>query len=533
MPAAAARRAATARTLVEVGVLRPQRPDRMLLAALRLLRWRTTQAAAVAVGAARHPDRAAVVDERGTCSFRELHERTNALARGFAATGLSAGEAIGILCRNHQGMVEAMLAAGKLGLHVIFLNTMFAGPQLAAACEREGVRALVHDEEFGALVASAAAGLPTILAWSEAGAEGATLDRLVAEHDRGELAPPAREGRLVILTSGTTGSPKGAARRQPASLDPVATFLEAIPLRAREVTVVAAPLFHSWGLLTFSMGLAIGSTQVLRRRFDPEATLADVAAHRAAGLVVVPLMLQRMLELPSATLEAYDVSSLRVVAASGSALPGDLALRVMDRFGDVLHNFYGSTEVAWVSVAAPADLRAAPGTSGRPPRGTVLRLVDDDGKEVAPGTTGRIFVGNDMLSDGYTDGGGKESLDGLLATGDVGHLDEAGRLFVDGRDDDMIVSGGENVFPREVEDLLADHPKVADVGVVGVTDAKWGQRLRAVVVLAPGQDADEAELQAHVREHLAGFKVPREIIFADELPRNATGKIVARELPGA
>ena len=280
--------------------------------------------------------------------------------------------------------------------------------------------------------------------------------------------PPESKGRVVILTSGTTGTPKGAQRKQPESLEPAAALLSKIPLRAGEPTMIAAPMFHSWGFVHFTLGMGLGSTLVLRRQFDPEDTLSATAQHECTALVVVPVMLQRILELPDETIDRYDLSALRVIAASGCALPGELATKVMDRFGDVLYNLYGSTEVAWATIATPEDLRAAPGTAGRPPRGTVVKLFDDDGDEVAQGETGRIFVGNEMAFDGYTGGGSKEIIDGLMSSGDVGHFDADGRLFVDGRDDEMIVSGGENVFPREVEDLLREHEAVDEVAVIGV-----------------------------------------------------------------
>jgi acyl-CoA synthetase (AMP-forming)/AMP-acid ligase II len=297
--------------------------------------------------------------------------------------------------------------------------------------------------------------------------------------------------------------------------------------------VIAAPLFHSWGFAHFSVGLALSSTLVLRRRFDPGATLAAAARTQATGLVVVPVMLQRMLELDRAELAEHDLSRLRVIAASGSALPGELATRTMDAFGDVLYNLYGSTEVAWVTVATPADLRAAPGTAGRPPRGTRVSLLDEHDRPVAAGASGRIFAGNELVFDGYTgppDGAAKAVVDGLMSTGDLGHLDEDGRLFVDGREDEMIVSGGENVFPREVEDLLAGQPEIVEAAVIGVADAEFGQRLKAFVVKATESDLDEVEVKRRVRESLAGFKVPREVVFVPELPRNATGKVVKRDL---
>ncbi len=383
-------------------------------------------------------------------------------------------------------------------------------------------------------MATAAEGRERFVAWSDGpDPDGApTLDDLMRGQDEGGLQPPPEAGKVVILTSGTTGTPKGAQRKQPDSLAPIAALLDAIPLRARQTTMIAAPMFHSWGMAHFLMGMSLGSSIVIRRRFDPEDTLAAIAHHRAATLVVVPVMLQRIVELPDEVLAKYDCSSLRVIAVSGSALPGDLATDVMDRFGDVLYNLYGSTEVAWATIAGPDDLRAAPGTAGRPPHGTIVRLFDDHGNEVPQGVTGRIFVGNDMAFDGYTGGGGKEMIGGLMSTGDVGHLDADGRLFIDGRDDEMIVSGGENVFPREVEDLLAQHPDVLEAAVVGVPDDDWGERLRAFVVRAlDSADQRQRRCATHVKQNLARYKVPRDIVFLDALPRNPTGKILKRDLP--
>jgi acyl-CoA synthetase (AMP-forming)/AMP-acid ligase II len=255
------------------------------------------------------------------------------------------------------------------------------------------------------------------------------------------------------------------------------------------------------------------------------------AQHECTALVVVPVMLQRILELPDETLTRYDLSSLKAVPVSGSALPPSLSERWMDLFGENLYNLYGSTEVAWATIASPADLRAAPGTAGRPPRGTVVRLYDDDGGPLrSPGATGRIFVGNDVQFEGYTGGGGKDEIDGLLSSGDVGHFDPEGRLFIDGRDDDMIVSGGENVFPAEVEDLLSGHAAIADVAVFGVDDEEFGQRLKAVVVLRDGRTLSEDEVKQAVKANLAAYKVPREVEFTDELPRTSTGKVLKREL---
>jgi fatty-acyl-CoA synthase len=241
-------------------------------------------------------------------------------------------------------------------------------------------------------------------------------------------------------------------------------------------------------------------------------------------------MLQRVMALPREVRDRYDLTRVEVVAASGSALPGDLALEWMDQFGDHLYNLYGSTEVAYASVADPTDLREAPTSAGRPPYATVVRILDEEGRAVPDGESGRIFVGNGMLFEGYTGGGHKEMRDGLMSSGDVGRIGPDGRLYVEGRDDEMIVSGGENVFPAEVEDCLAKHDSVDEVAAIGVDDEEFGKRLKAFVVVSDGAKADEEELKDWVKKNLARYKVPREIVFLDELPRNSTGKVLKREL---
>ncbi len=293
--------------------------------------------------------------------------------------------------------------------------------------------------------------------------------------------------------------------------------------------MIAAPLFHAWGFAHFTLGMGLSSTIVLKRKFDEESTLSLTARHECQALVVVPVMIQRILELPDEVLDRYDLSAVKAVPVSGSALPGSVSDRWMDHFGENLYNLYGSTEVAWATIATPRDLREAPGTAGRPPRGSVVKLYDDDGKPVTkPRESGRIFVGNDVQFEGYTGGGNKDEIDGLLSSGDVGHFDDQGRLFIDGRDDDMIVSGGENVFPAEVEDLLHGHEAIVEAAVFGVDDEQYGQRLKAVIVKRG--EITEDEVRAYVKQNLAGYKQPRDVEFVDELPRTSTGKVLKREL---
>jgi acyl-CoA synthetase (AMP-forming)/AMP-acid ligase II len=524
-----------ARALLGTGIVRPERLDRALRAAAALRRWGPSSPAAYLGATARFPDRTAIVDDRGAVTFAEVNARSNALANSLREEGVGEGDDVAIMCRNHRGFVEATVACAKLGAGALYLNTAFAAPQIADVLRREDPVAVIYDEEFAELVGEGANARKRYVVTADAAARSGepTLERLIAAGASAEPTPPAAKGRVVILTSGTTGAPKGAARTQPDTLEPAAALFSKIPLKARGTTMIAAPMFHSWGYAHFTLGLALSSTLVLRGRFDPEETLHAVSQHRASALAVVPVMLQRILDLGEATLARYDTSCLRVIAVSGSALPGELATRAMDSFGDVLYNLYGSTEVAWATIATPADLRAAPGTAGRPPLGTVVKLLDADGREAAPGHGGRIFVGNEMVFDGYTGGGGKEIVGGLMSTGDVGHFDAAGRLFVDGRDDEMIVSGGENVFPREVEDLLSDHDAIEEVAIVGAPDEQWGQRLRAFVVLRDGVELAAEDVQEYVKQNLARYKAPRDVVFLPRLPRNATGKVLKRELVDA
>jgi fatty-acyl-CoA synthase len=381
---------------------------------------------------------------------------------------------------------------------------------------REGAAAVVHDAEFGDLLAEASQGRIEVTTEE--------LSESAGQPGPGAPAKPAHASRQVILTSGTTGAPRGAARSG-AGIDDAVSALSRIPLRAGETTVIAAPVFHAWGLGHLSLAMLLGSTVVLRRRFDAAQVLADIEEHQATTLVVVPVMLEKLLQ---ADPSSYDLTSLRIIASSGSALPGELAEKTLATFGPVLYNLYGSTEVAYAAVATPEDLAADPRTAGKPPHGVTLRVVGDDDQDVPVGEPGRIFVASGLSFAGYTDGSDKDRLDGLIATGDLGVLDEEGRLTVLGRTDDMVVVGGENVYVGQVEDVLLAHDAVKEAAVVGVDDPSYGARLVAHVVLH--RAVDDKELQDWVKAKLARFAVPREVVVHDELPRNTTGKVVKREL---
>ncbi len=511
-----------------VGILSP----RFITSVLRSVR-ETGPSPAMGVLAGHHLRGAepSIICDAGTTSFSELRSRSISIAQGLRARGVGPGHNVGILARNHRGFVEATTAAGLLGADSLFLNTGFAGPQLVDVLEREGAGTLIYDEEFTDIVEKSGTKLQRFLSWSDGPSPVPTLDDLARENAPTPLPRPEEMGRATILTSGTTGTPKGANRSSVGGdLETVVGFLERLPFRVGRTMLVCAPTFHAWGLTCFALGTMFANTVVLQRRFDPERVLQAIEEHRVDTMSVVPVMLNRILALGPDVIEKYDTSSLRMVGCSGSALPGELALRWMDTFGDNLHNLYGSTEVSITSIAMPSELRAAPGTAGRPPIGTTVRIYDEDGKPVSDGTTGRIFVGNSQQFEGYTGGGTKDTIDGLMSIGDMGRFDENGLLFVEGRDDDMIVSGGENVFPAEVEDLLSDHPSLLEAAVIGVEDSEFGQRLRAFVVLREAVSLNETEAKDYVRSRLARHKVPRDVVFLDEIPRNPTGKVLKRVL---
>ncbi|HEX2905036.1 MAG TPA: AMP-binding protein [Jatrophihabitans sp.] len=513
----------SALTLLRAGAFGFEPPQRLAQVLLAFQR-NGPAGAALEVARRRHGTRTAIIDEQRSLSFDELEQRSQRLAVALRAAGFRDGDSVGLLCRNHAGLFEALFAAAKLGARTVLLNTDFGRDQLADVCTRERIGLLLHDEEFEPAAESVEADR-----YYTDGTGGSSIDALIRTAPATRLPRPTYGQQIVLLTSGTTGTPKGAAREFGISLAIPGGYLSRIPLRSQENVLVAVPVFHAWGLLSSVIALALADTLVLRRHARA-AELADgLQRYGCDALVTVPIVLSRLLaELAE---NPRQLPALRVVAVSGSALEPDLARRARSVLGDVLYNLYGSTEVAYASIATPTDLAEAPGSVGKPPFGTTVRILDDSGAPAPAGTSGRIFVGSTLQFGGYTGGGSKEQVGGLMATGDLGHLDEHGRLWIDGRDDDMIVSGGENVFPGEVEHTLAAHPDVLEAAVVAVPDPEFGQRLRAFVVLRAGAALPAEELKAHVKQRLARFKVPRDVVFVPELPRNPAGKVVKRELP--
>lgn len=494
---------------------------------LRTLREYGPFGAASRVAAIRHGDQPAIHDDFGEITFAELDELTNRLANGFRDRGLGEGSTLGILCRNHRMPLAAAFAASRAGISAVWLNTAFSHPQLEQVVEREGVELLVCDSEFDELVEGIDLASGRFVCCAAAEAED-SIEAAAAASSPERPPVPERPGRIILLTSGTTGTPKGAPRTEPKSLTIPGAVLSRMPMGSREATIICPPVFHGTGLMISLLSIGLGSKLVLRRRFDAAGVLDDIEAHRVTTICTVPIMLQRILAVEDG--QEHDTSSLNAIFCAGSQLPGDAATRTLNRFGKVLYNLYGSTEVSVATLATPADIREDPTGVGRPALGARVRILDEDGRQVPKGEIGTIYVGAVSPFEGYTGGGGKSIVDGLMASGDVGHFDGEGRLHIDGRDDEMIVSGGENVFPHEVEEILSYYPAVSEAVVVGVEDEEFGQRLRAFVVKKPGAEVTAGEIREFVKSNLARFKVPRDVVFLDELPRNPTGKVLKREL---
>ncbi|MEU4363894.1 AMP-binding protein [Promicromonospora sp. NPDC023987] len=525
--------------LVRSGVLAPgPRVHRDVGAIWQLITWGPSIAGGYRASAVRAPHQTAVVDDRRSSTFCELDERTDRLANALKDLGVGAGTPVAVMCRNHGGLIEAMVALAKLGATTLLCNSGLSPVQVSDVVAEQRPALFLADQEFLDQEPDLPADLRVRTTWTDDGTSD--LAELIAAGGPGgpgrpgrpaRVPVPERPGRTVVMTSGTTSTPKGARRPQPHGLSEAASLLSVIPLRAGDRMMIATPIFHTWGLAALQLGMALHAELVLRRRFDPEQVLRTIEERRVTALIVVPVMLQRILDLPPEVKARYDTSSLRVVAYSGSAMPAARITQFLDEFGPVLYGLYGSTEASWASISTPEDLAAEPTTAGRPPLGTRIGILDDDGRPVPRGDVGQICVGNGMLFEGYTNGTGKQMFGDLMATGDRGRLDAAGRLYVLGRADDMIVSGGENVFPRPVEDAITTMPEVADVAVFGVPDETFGNRFAAFVVLHDGAALTAEALVDRLRGRLPRFSLPRDVHFLKSLPRNPTGKVLRSNLP--
>nr|WP_139830691.1 AMP-binding protein [Mycobacterium paraense] len=514
--------ATAARALLRSGLLGPPSPAAVVRVIREARRGGTNPCTLLGVTAARWPDRAAIVDDDGALTYRELRSQAEALARVLSDGGEGPGRAVGVMCRNGRGFVKAFFAIALVGADVVLVNTDFRTDALAAALSSHRITTIVADDEF-AERARAAQGSVTLV-------DPATVET----GDERPRPPVAAPGRIVLLTSGTTGKPKGVPRTPQlrSAVGVWVTILDRTGLRTGSRISVAMPMFHGLGLGMLMLTVALGGTVLTNRHFDAEAALAQASLHRADAFTAVPVVLARILDLPERVRARNPLPYLRVALSSGDRLDPTLGQRFMDAYGDILYNGYGSTEVGIGALATPADLREAPETVGKPVAGCPVRIFDKNDRPVGPRVTGRIFVGGELASEGYTEGSGeaKAVVENMTSTGDMGYFDNAGRLFIVGREDDMIISGGENVYPRAVENALAEHPDVADNAVIGVPDERFGHRLAAFVVARPGRSLDPSALRDYLQGRVSRFEQPRDINIVDTIPRNPAGKVVRKEL---
>jgi acyl-CoA synthetase (AMP-forming)/AMP-acid ligase II len=507
-------------------------------AAVRSLPWLAGRGPSLGIlshlNARAFADRPAVIDRAGALTWSELDGRVNRLAGGLGSLGVSPGERVALLLRNGREFVETVLAAQKLGVVACPLNTWARAAELRPALEQTDPRVLVYDAQHAGQVRDLARGVEPVVAGDPSrGVPGSRpYEELLAGHPPTAPGPlTLRRGshRIVIHTSGTTGKPKGAARGTGGGeITSILGLLTVVPLRRDDVVAIPAPMFHSFGMLTFSLAMVLGCTMALPEGFDPGGTLGLIEDTRATAVAMVPVMVGRIVALPEAERSRFDVSSLRIVFTSGASLSRELRARAREVLGDVLHDLYGSTEAGWVAVAGPEDMARRPGTVGRPVPGVEVAVFSPDGSRLGPGETGEIHVRSDAAFEGYLSGEGRQGRDGYMSIGDVGHLDEQGYLFVEGRADDMVVVGGENVYPVEVEQVIERVAGVEEVAVVGLPDPEYGQVLAAFV----GGSASREEILEACRADLASFKVPRRVELVDELPRTSTGKVLKRGLVG-
>ncbi len=477
--------------------------------------------------ASRFPHQVAIIDDRTSVTYEQLSHQVHSLAVALGSQfNIGSDNTVGLLCRNHVEAVRALMAVASRGCELVLLNTDFPGDQLAQVIKRHKINLLIADEEFSKTIDAAGFKGRVLTAWRDT--PGASLNNYIYESDQ-TLTPAEQRTKITMLTSGTTGVPKGAPRSpNPISVVPaILTLFSRIPFETGQVMLLNPPLFHGFGLGYLLLSIFLGSTIVLHRRFDAHTTLNDITRYGAESFAGVPVMYKRLLDLSAAKLRSANLSSMKIMITGGAPLSVELATRVMQTFGPVLYNLYGSTETGFTCMATPADLQAAPGTVGRPVSGTTIKLLNAEGQLVPSGEKGRIFIGSHMLFDGYSGGGNKAIVYGLMSTGDMGRFDDAGRLFIEGREDDMIVSGGENVFPQEVVEALLSHKSVSDAAAVGVADSEFGQRLLAFVV---GTENNTEELLAFLKTKIARFKIPRSIISVKEIPRNPSGKVLRRAL---
>ncbi|MEZ5245549.1 MAG: AMP-binding protein [Acidimicrobiales bacterium] len=494
------------------------------------------------------PDEAALVDERGATTWSELRTRVTKLSRAFADRGIGSGDTVAVMMGNRRELFEVLLAAAHTGFTVVPVNWHWVADELAYVIDDSGARALIVGERFAEVGVealadpraaniefSAVAGTGALDSYEDllgSGAETALTEQLL--------------GGPMFYTSGTTGRPKGVrgmlsgGQGIPSEIFGLISSSMNDYVPADGTTLLAGPAYHSAQWAFSFMPLVNGSSIVMRHKFDAAETLRLIDEHAVTNTHLVPTQFKRILDLPDDVRAGFDGSSLVALWHGAAPCPPPWKRAMIEWIGPVVHEYYGSTEGAFISTIRADDWLERGGSVGKPLAVMEVYVVDDDGNHLGPGETGTLYFKSAMGSDfEYHNDPEKTAAahlePGVFTTGDVGHLDADGYLWLSDRKIDMIISGGVNIYPAEIEAVLAEHAAVGDVAVIGVPNEEFGEEVKAVVqVSAVPLHADEGVIEAELlracRERLAGYKCPRSVDFVDELPRTGTGKILKREL---
>ena len=483
------------------------------------------------------PDRVAVRFRGHATTYAELDDHIDRIASGLVARGLERRQAVLVMMKNRPEMLELGAAAGRAGAACVNVSWRSTPSELQYLVGNSGARFVFFEHDLWPTLeraidkidlprerfVSVGGDIPGLLRYED-----------VLSSDKRAVEGDDEAAAVVTYTSGTTGKPKGAVRRFPREMYvQILELIAATPIRTTDVHLVVCPLYHMTAYAFTTLTHLVGGTVVIADEFKPESFLELVEQERVNTTAMVPTMLQRLMALGDDTIRAHRTRSLRAIFCGGAQLPGGLAVHAMDVLGDIIFNFYGATETGIVTLASPADLRAAPGTIGPIVPANDVLLLDDQKNRVKDGEVGELFVKNAMLVAGYhgNPDAMRESMHGgHFSVGDLARRDPDGRYFIEGRKRDMVISGGVNVYPAEVENALEEHPQVFEAAVIGVPDPEWGERVKAFVVPRRGERLDAEQLKHFLRERIAGPKIPREYAFIDALPRNPTGKVLKNEL---
>ncbi|HEX3604742.1 MAG TPA: AMP-binding protein [Candidatus Dormibacteraeota bacterium] len=496
----------------------------------------------LAAHAAQGPERLALVDDGGrTRTYAELNARANRAANALAALGLAAGDRCIHVHYNCIEGFEVGHALRKLGAVSVPMNTRLRGSEIAYLINDSGARVVVAGPEFTGAIDEArtqvedAQGRRWLVLGDGAPGDGWTsYEAVLAEASD---AAPDGAGALgaptMIYTAGTTGNPKGALRGGGVDPETIATWMAAFKFNSEDVHLLAGPSYHSAPGVFSGLQQMLGAATVVMRRFDPVLALRLIAEHRVTTTFMAPILVKRIVDVPAGVRAAHDVSSMRCVIVAAAPFPGELKRRAVELFGPSVFEFYGATETGLVTLITPEELLRRPDSCGRALPSVEVLLLDDDGREVPEGQPGELWARSPALFTAYhnkPEATERNRRDGYFTVGDVAWRDPDGYIHICDRKVDMVISGGVNIYPAEIEAVLHAHPAVEDCAVIGVPDPEWGESLKAVVKLHPGAGATDVELIGFVGERLAAFKRPRSVEFVDEFPRDSAGKLLKRLL---